>query len=59
MSNTYISTATCFGGGKNQKVYLNTLDLSLGWKLVTEHPNKDASYGPDPIILMSLQQTNN
>ena len=34
------------------------MDLSLGWKLVTEHPNQDANYLQDPIF-MCLQQTNN
>ena len=42
MANTYISVIVNLGGGTNQTVYLNSMDLTMGWKLITQHPNKDA-----------------
>ena len=42
MANTYISGIVNLGTGKNQTVYLNNMALTMGWKLITQHPNKDA-----------------
>ena len=59
MSNFYIAVVTDDHENKNQKVFINYMDLSMRWKVIIKHPNKDeANYYEDDPISVSIHQTN-
>ena len=56
MNNEYISVVVVSAEGEmlNPKVFINNMDLSLGWKLVAKHPNKNADYEEEPLFVSLL-----
>ena len=60
LAQTYFVAITSDRSWKNQSVYVNNLDLSLGWKEVIscKDENKMKDYGLDPVKIFMVAREN-